>query len=459
LAAGTLEDARAADARIHLLRCAACEELVAEVTRSLREGTVDETLPAVLAESWSEGTVVADRFEILAPLGRGGMGIVLLARDRVLDREVALKILHRSPVEDRELRLRFEREARAMARIASPHVASVLDVGVSRDGRAFLVMERLVGVDLQTRLAERGPADVAEVVSWLRQACLALAEAHRRSIVHRDLKPANLFLAETTEGVRIKILDFGISKHDLGEATALTASRALVGTPIYMSPEQACAAKGVDGRSDLWSLGVIGYELLTGIAPFRRDSLAATLAAILKEEPPELRSLRPDVPADLAAILRRCVAKDPEARPATAEELEHALAQAGRASPRPDRRRPIFAVGFAICVVVGALSTPAILAARPGAMREAEPVSASPEAVVEGPSDPPTSEPSTSQHALPLASIAPVVAAPSTTIVAPRVVAAPAPSPSAAIAASASTIGVVSPPAPIDPNPEFGGRK
>jgi serine/threonine-protein kinase len=250
---------------------------------------------------------------------------------RVLDQPVAIKLLDPKVVEDSEIVVRFMREARALAKLRSDHVVRVTDVGTWEGIGPYIVMEYLEGTDLKVVLSERGPLPVAEAVDYLLEAVDAIAEAHLHGIVHRDLKPSNLFLASLPEGGRIvKVLDFGISKmHFMDEPSNLTASAVLIGTPAYMSPEQLKSAKDVDARADIWSLGVVLFELLAGETPFGGKTIGEVFFNIAEGRPKTLRERRPDVPALLEGVLSRCLRRDPAERYRSVGELAQALAPFG----------------------------------------------------------------------------------------------------------------------------------
>ena len=277
-----------------------------------------------------EGALIAGKYAIERVLGDGGMGVVVAAHHLELGERVALKFLLPEMATNPEARKRFVREARAAARIKGEHVARVLDVGVLDEGTPFIVMEYLEGNDLGRLLETRGALAVADALHYLLQACEAVAQAHAVGIVHRDLKPANLFLTTGPDGsALVKVLDFGISKSTSVFARTLspdiTTVNASVGTPPYMSPEQARDAGTVDARSDVWALGAILYELLTAKPAFDGDDLPALVMMIATEEPPALESLRPDVPVALAAVVRRCLRKNRDERFANVAELARAL--------------------------------------------------------------------------------------------------------------------------------------
>jgi serine/threonine-protein kinase len=274
------------------------------------------------------GDIIADKFRVKRVLGRGGMGVVVAVDHLQLHEPYAMKFLLPHALQSDETVERFLREARAAVRIKSEHVARVADVGQLPDDVPYLLMEYLEGTDLADRLAQ-GPLPIPEAVEYVLQACAGIAEAHALGIIHRDLKPSNLFLTRRSDGAPlIKVLDFGIAKAiDRGEgAASLTATQAVFGTPAYMSPEQIRSAKNVDFRTDIWSLGVILYELVTGALPFPGESAAALLAAISADEPIPLRERRPAAPPELEAAIARSLAKDRKNRFATIAEMAYALA-------------------------------------------------------------------------------------------------------------------------------------
>ena len=277
------------------------------------------------------GALLAEKYRIERELGRGGMGIVYLARHVALDQSVAIKVLVGRGAEDAT---RFLREARAAAKLGSEHVARVTDVGAAEGIGPYMVMEYLVGSDLGQVLATGGPLSLIAAVDAIVEAAEALAEAHASGIVHRDLKPANLFLARRSDGTEvIKIIDFGISKiTELTDATpVLTQTRALMGSPYYMAPEQLRSARDVDGRADVWSLGVALYELLSGRRPFQGATMGAVFARVLETSPPPLSRERADVPVEVSDAVDRCLQRDPNERFQHMGELALTLAPFGSA--------------------------------------------------------------------------------------------------------------------------------
>jgi serine/threonine protein kinase len=272
------------------------------------------------------GDLLAGKYRVERVLGSGGMGVVVAAVHEELGQRVALKFLLPRAMQNGEAASRFLREARAVVRIASEHVARVLDVGRLESGAPYLVMEYLEGTDLAEYAAGRA-LPVEEAVDYVLQACAGMAVAHAVGVIHRDLKPANLFITRGADGqALIKVLDFGISKmHLLDAPAALTHTSALMGSPLYMSPEQAQSPRTVDARTDIWSLGVIAYELLTGAPPFPGESLTEVLAALMVEDPVPMRELRKDLPPGLEQVVMRALERSLERRYANVGELSAAL--------------------------------------------------------------------------------------------------------------------------------------
>jgi serine/threonine-protein kinase len=279
----------------------------------------------------SPGDIVAGKYRVDRMLGSGGMGVVVAATQTELDRPVALKFLLPEILAHPDLVARFAREARVAAKLQSEHAARVLDVGALDEDGPYIVMEFLDGEDLAWLLAQRGPLPFREAVGYVLEAAEAVAEAHALGIVHRDIKPANLFLAKRTSGPSIiKVLDFGLSKFsDLAGAENVTSATGLFGTPAYMSPEQLWSARNADGRSDIWSLGVVLYELLTAHSPFPHERMPELIAGILNRPVTPIDRRQTDVPHGLEAIVVRCMEKNPAERFENIAHLARALAPFG----------------------------------------------------------------------------------------------------------------------------------
>ena len=271
------------------------------------------------------GEILAGKYRVERVLGVGGMGVVVAATHLQLDQLVALKFLLPEALAKPSAVGRFEREARAAVRLRSEHVARVIDVGKLDDGAPYIVMEYLEGSDLGHRV--ESPRSVDECINYLLQACEAVAEAHSLGIIHRDLKPQNLFLTSRVDGMPlVKVLDFGISKVAQGpEELSLTKTTDVIGSPNYMSPEQLRAARLADARSDIWALGAILYELLSGTVPFEAETLTQLCAMVVSDPPRPLKELRADIPQDLVAVIERCLEKDPARRFQSVGELAEAL--------------------------------------------------------------------------------------------------------------------------------------
>ena len=277
-----------------------------------------------------EGDVVAGRYVVERVIAVGGMGTVVAALHQQLGHKVALKFLHTEGAAAKEAAPRFLGEAKAAARLKGEHVVHVSDMGTLEDGTPYMVMEYLEGHDLGDVLEHDGPLSVPVAVEYVLQACEGLAEAHAARIVHRDLKPQNLFLTKRPDGSPlVKVLDFGVSKalsDDVRAAGTVTSTDAVFGSPLYMSPEQMVSATRADQRSDLWSIGVVLFELLTGRMPFEAETMTGLCVAIANDPPHTLREHAPHLPAELEAIILRCLDKDPARRYANAAELAADLA-------------------------------------------------------------------------------------------------------------------------------------
>jgi serine/threonine-protein kinase len=284
-----------------------------------------------MSDEVHEGDVLAGKFRIERVLGQGAMGVVVAATHIQLDERVALKFLLPEALVNADAVARFAREARAAVKIKSEHVARVSDVGTLESGSPYMVMEYLQGQDLSDWMRDRGTLSVPDAVEFLLQACEALAEAHAIGIVHRDLKPANLFVTTRRDGTPcIKVLDFGISKFTgPGSDLGMTKTSTVMGSPLYMSPEQLSSTRTVDARTDIWAIGVILFELVSGRVPFEAETMPELCGKVLSEPPPSLRGLRQNMPEAIDAIVFRCLAKDRTQRYANVAELAEALAPLG----------------------------------------------------------------------------------------------------------------------------------
>ncbi|XXX72032.1 cytochrome c peroxidase [Sorangium sp. So ce134] len=298
---------------------------------------MDASIPGVPAP----GEIVADKYRVERVLGRGGMGVVLAAEHLALRQPVALKLLLPGCMQSASSVERFLREARAAASLQGRHVVRVLDAGLLDAGTPYLVMERLTGRDLREVLRQRDHLPIAEAVDLVLQACEAIAEAHARGIIHRDLKPANLFLARDESGTAlVKVLDFGLSKCAADdEAFSLTNPGAIAGSIPYMAPEQALSLKWADARADIWALGVILYELITGRRPFEVGRTPESLLMSLEAPPVAAGAWGIDVPAGLEGAILRCLEKDRRLRPQTIAELAGAIEPFGTPAARASVER------------------------------------------------------------------------------------------------------------------------
>jgi eukaryotic-like serine/threonine-protein kinase len=272
--------------------------------------------------------VLEEKYRVQRVLGQGGMGVVYHAIHRELEHPVAIKIMHQDLAINPNLVQRMLHEARTVAKLRSEHVARVLDVGRLPTGAPYIVMEYLDGSDLATLITEHGTLPVKTAVQNVLQCCEAVAEAHAEGVIHRDIKPENLFRTLHADGTpSIKVLDFGIAKHLEGpRKKALTTPNTVVGSPNYMSPEQMRADGVVDTRTDIWSLGVVLYELLTGHTPFEASSLTKVCARVLHDDPIPPRDYEPEIPAELEYVIMSCLEKRASDRIANVADLACALA-------------------------------------------------------------------------------------------------------------------------------------
>jgi serine/threonine-protein kinase len=272
------------------------------------------------------GKVLGEAYQIVRLVGEGGMGRVYEARHlRLKDRRFAIKVLHPDLARDPEIVARFQREAESASSIGHPNVIDVYDVHKTHDGVPYIVGEFLEGREFGGQLEQSGHVDAPTAVHVARQVCRALSAAHKRGIVHRDMKPENVFLVEHDGVVTVKVIDFGISKVGQAGKTNLTKTGMIMGTPSYMSPEQARGDK-VDHRADVYAVGAMIYHALTGKKPFDSDDPASTLSLVLTEEPERPRKLNADIPEGLELVVQRAMAKDASDRYATMADLDAALA-------------------------------------------------------------------------------------------------------------------------------------
>jgi serine/threonine-protein kinase len=271
------------------------------------------------------GNVIAGKYTVEAVLGVGGMGMVVRARQSGLDRPVAIKVLLGAFRERKDIVERFYREAKAAARVRSEHVAQVFDVGTTEQGDPYLAMEFLEGEDLDRRLEREGRFPLPAAALYMQQACMGVAEAHAAKIVHRDLKPANLFVAQSSKGrALVKVIDFGISKVEEGPSN-LTQTSGAIGTVYYMAPEQIERPKDVDARADIWALGIIFHQFLTGEVPYGGDTMPMVIANVLRNNRVPATQLVPGLPPEVDQIISRCLQPNPDDRFQSAQDLAEAI--------------------------------------------------------------------------------------------------------------------------------------
>jgi serine/threonine protein kinase len=288
-----------------------------------------------------EGDVLAGKYRIEKVLGVGGMGVVVAARHLQLETKVAIKFLLPAMLSNKEAVSRFAREARAAVKITGEHVARVLDVGTLDTGAPYMVMEFLEGGDLAAWITQRGALPVDQAVEFVLHAIVAVAEAHSLGIVHRDLKPANLFCIRRADGKNsIKVLDFGISKvtdpSGSESGMSVTKTSAMMGSPLYMSPEQMRSPKEVDAQTDVWALGVILFELLTTQVPFDGETVPEVAIKVATQAPPALSGFRKDVPLALERVIIKALEKGKAERFKNVAELAVALGEFA-----PPRAKPL----------------------------------------------------------------------------------------------------------------------
>jgi eukaryotic-like serine/threonine-protein kinase len=269
------------------------------------------------------GELIQSRYRLIRKLGAGASGSVWQAKNELIDRDVALKIMRPDVAEDEVALQRFFNEAKASGRVRSPCIVEILDLGQAEDGSPFLVFELLEGEGLDARLQREGTLPGELVLELFTGVAKALDLAHKQGIIHRDLKPANIFIHRAATGERVaKILDFGISKvFDTGHNFTLTRTGTVVGSPAYMSPEQASGREDLDGRADVWSLGVVFYESLTGTLPHEASNYNALMVRILTQDVDPIMTRKTDLPANICSIVDGCLKREREHRTASAELL------------------------------------------------------------------------------------------------------------------------------------------
>src|SRR5258705_4485151 len=276
------------------------------------------------------GRVFEGKYRLDDQLGGGGMGTVYRATHLLIDRQVALKVLSQRFVGDQTAQQRFRREARAAGRMQHPNAVTVNDFGATEDGYLYIVMELLEGRTLRDLLAHEAPLDPARAVSLMLQACAAVGAAHEAGLIHRDLKPANIFIEQRPNlPAIVKVLDFGVAKffveeHD-DDYNTLTQVGAIIGTPRYMSPEQCSGAAPLTPASDVYSLGIILYEMLTGVVPFSAETPLALAMKQVTEAPVPPRKIVPAIPRQLETVVLHALAKNPADRPPDANEFRRQL--------------------------------------------------------------------------------------------------------------------------------------
>jgi eukaryotic-like serine/threonine-protein kinase len=294
-----------------------------------------------------DGLTIGNQFRLVQQLGQGGMGTVWSAEDLRLGRPVAIKFLSHAFLNDQQARNRFAREPRLASKIRSPHVVQVYSEGTTEDDVPYLVMELLEGEDLATRIAREGPCSLAEAGAIVEQVCRALGRAHREGLVHRDIKPHNIFLSAEGDGqVFVKLLDFGIAKDVGSRITALTLSGEVVGSALYVSPEQLHEAASVGPSADIWSLGIVIYELISGQVPFEGRSLPELFMRIVEGQYTPVSQLGRGLPSALDGFFQQIIQRDPNSRFQSVDELAAAFARIVRANSsglllKPQTRRAL----------------------------------------------------------------------------------------------------------------------
>ncbi|MEO6727001.1 MAG: protein kinase, partial [Blastocatellia bacterium] len=290
------------------------------------------------------GRMLDQKYYLESKLGVGGMGTVYRARRLMIGDTAAVKVLHPEQMADSTAVERFRREAQTAARLKHPNVVTVYDFGVSKDGLAYLVMELAEGESLGRLIEQQGMLPEATAAEIIRQVCAAMDEAHRQGVVHRDIKPDNILVRTMPNEIHVKVLDFGIAAVRDITVSKLTRTGSILGTPYYMSPEQ-CLGEELDGRSDIYGLGIVLFEMLTGVVPFNSPTPTAVVVQQVNQAPPLLRTLNANISTAVEAVVLRALEKQREARPQTAGDLERELIAAINGMPaapvRPVTTTPV----------------------------------------------------------------------------------------------------------------------
>jgi serine/threonine protein kinase len=302
------------------------------------------------------GRSIDGRYRLDSILGLGGMGTVYRGTRLLIGDEVAIKVLHPDQVTVPQAAERFRREAQAAARLKHPNAVTVYDFGVSQDGLFYLVMELVEGESVRNIIRQRGPFTPSAAAEVIAQACAALDEAHRQGIIHRDIKPDNIMVHSGVGGLRVKVLDFGIAKLRDQSASNLTQTGSVMGTPHYMSPEQ-CIGEELDSRSDIYSLGVVLYEMLCGVVPFNSPTSTAVVVQHVNQPPPPLRAVNMSIPPAVEAVVMHALEKRREARPQTAGALAQELNAAVSGMPIRQPTAPSFSQPVLPSSISGGLPT------------------------------------------------------------------------------------------------------
>lgn len=325
--------------------CTQCgaELLKAQIGAESASGQPAVQQQPVITTDGLTGRTLEQKYYLESKLGAGGMGTVYCARRLLIGDRVAVKVLHPDQVADPQAVERFRREAQTAARLKHPNVVTIYDFGVSRENLIYLVMELAEGESLRQMIKREGTLPEGFVAEVVRQTCAALDEAHRQGVVHRDIKPENILAQTTPGGAHVKVLDFGIAALRDITASRLTRTGGIVGTPHYMSPEH-CLGEKLDGRSDIYSLGIVMFEMLTGVAPFDSTTPTAIVIQQVNQAPPPPSTLNPGVSPAVEAVVLRALEKQREARPQTAGELARelmaAVDQTAAISPLPTAPTP-----------------------------------------------------------------------------------------------------------------------